>query len=257
MPPFIGAWRSSAWQKKSDMSLAGANSVARLREPEELGLRLLRDTRLLREAAAATGDSFRIHAIELWQYDGIAIVMGRHSASDELAEPLRHLLEDAPDTSEQPRSHEVRGFGQIAICRRPSGGCSVVLQKGVLCGSVVVKGPATWPAEWQPVHALLLEAVCSALKQMGRAVTVEPPGDVVLADYKAGGTARKHVRGAMLWHLVLQCKGEIDLIQRLLAHPPREPVYRRGRKHAEFVRPLDLDVLPVASAVQSALQDLF
>ena len=59
--------------------------------------------------------------------------------------------------------------------------------------------------------------------------------DLALQDRKFAGHAQRRVRGGLLHHGVLLYDFDIDLIDCLLAEPPRAPAWRRGRSHREFL----------------------
>ena len=59
--------------------------------------------------------------------------------------------------------------------------------------------------------------------------------DLALRDRKFAGHAQRRVRGGLLHHGVLLYDFDVDLIDCLLAEPPRAPAWRRGRSHREFL----------------------
>jgi lipoate-protein ligase A len=65
-------------------------------------------------------------------------------------------------------------------------------------------------------------------------------GDLLLGDRKVGGLAIKRGREAMMLHGTLLVAADIEVVASLLRHPLREPAYRRGRAHAEFLANLDV-----------------
>ncbi len=59
--------------------------------------------------------------------------------------------------------------------------------------------------------------------------------DLALRDRKFAGHAQRRVRRGLLHHGVLLYDFDVDLIDCLLAEPPRAPAWRRGRSHREFL----------------------
>jgi lipoate-protein ligase A len=59
-------------------------------------------------------------------------------------------------------------------------------------------------------------------------------------------------RGAVLYHGTLLDEFDLDLVSRLLRHPPREPDYRAGRDHASFLANLALGRTALDEAVRQA-----
>jgi lipoate-protein ligase A len=50
-----------------------------------------------------------------------------------------------------------------------------------------------------------------------------------------GGACIHRTRDLLYYSTTLLCAPELALMERYLRHPPREPGYRHGRRHAEFV----------------------
>jgi len=62
--------------------------------------------------------------------------------------------------------------------------------------------------------------------------------DLAVGDRKIGGSCIYRTKGLLLYGTTLLVDPELSLLKRYLPHPPREPEYRRGRSHAEFVTSL-------------------
>ena len=59
----------------------------------------------------------------------------------------------------------------------------------------------------------------------------------------------------MLYHAVLNVSMKVEVLERYIAHPPREPDYRKGRPHKDFVTSLsELGYAGTAVELQSLLQ---
>jgi lipoate-protein ligase A len=69
---------------------------------------------------------------------------------------------------------------------------------------------------------------------------------------KVSGNALRVRRGAVLYHGTLLDEFDLDLVSRLLRHPPREPDYRAGRDHASFLANLALGRTALDEAVRQA-----
>ena len=143
----------------------------------------------------------------------------------------------------------------VRILRRPSGGLSVVLGPGCLMWSVVTHHPAGPPAI-DALHAAMLDPLCAALRAAGRAVVRRGASDLAVVrgagEWKVSGNALRVRRHGVLYHGTLLDTFDLDLIGRVLRHPPREPDYRAGRPHAAFVANLDLGIARLTSAVRAA-----
>ena len=66
----------------------------------------------------------------------------------------------------------------------------------------------------------------------------EGTSDLAIGDRKIGGSCIYRVPGLLFYSTTLLLDPDIDLIERYLRHPPREPDYRKGRPHREFMTSL-------------------
>jgi lipoate-protein ligase A len=63
-------------------------------------------------------------------------------------------------------------------------------------------------------------------------------GDLLLDGRKVAGLALRRRRRATLLHGSILCRADHPLLARVLRHPPREPAYRAGRAHRDFLADL-------------------
>jgi lipoate---protein ligase len=122
----------------------------------------------------------------------------------------------------------------VPVLRRRGGGCAVVLDPGNLVISLALSVPGFGHVDrlWNGLTAWLV----SALDRVG------VPGlyrdgvcDLVLEDRKVGGAAMYRARDLVYYSTTLLLAPRVELMERYLPHPPREPAYRRGRSHRDFV----------------------
>jgi lipoate-protein ligase A len=126
---------------------------------------------------------------------------------------------------------------QIPVFRRRGGGCAVVLDPGNVIVSVVhpIAGIGGNQAHFDRISRWLI----GGLDRIGfPGIRQEGISDLVLDDRKIAGSSLYRPRGLLYYSASLLVRPDLKLIERYLAHPPREPEYRRGRPHAEFVRAL-------------------
>jgi len=128
----------------------------------------------------------------------------------------------------------------VPVLRRRGGGCAVVLDPGNLVISLALPAPGFGQVDklWRGLTGWLLTGLEAAgvpgLYQDGIC-------DLVLADRKVGGAAMYRARGLVYYSTTLLLSPRVDLMERYLPHPPREPDYRQGRSHSEFVGAIGTD----------------
>jgi len=149
---------------------------------------------------------------------------------------------------------------RIAVVRRPSGGGAVVLGPGVIAGSVVAARTdrSAFPETWFRHFG---GALIKGLAGLGAAgVTMQGVSDLCLGDRKVAGSSLRLAGGRVLYQVSLLVDLDVALLERYLPLPVRQPAYRLGRQHREFVTTLraeGFDVTPERTlfAVHDALTD--
>lgn len=136
----------------------------------------------------------------------------------------------------------------VPVIVRPSGGGAVVLAPGVVAASLVA--PADPRARFpEPYFRRYCGVVAEALTRCG-AVGLEIRGisDLALGERKVAGSSLRLWKGWVLFQVSVLVDVDVRLLERYLRAPSREPRYRRGRPHREFVVTLRGAGLPVACA---------
>jgi lipoate-protein ligase A len=141
----------------------------------------------------------------------------------------------------------------IPVMRRRGGGCAVVLDPGNIIVSAAVPAPGI--GRIRHYHAAMTGKLIDALKVLGVA-GAEALGsfDITVEERKIGGSCLYRRPGLVLFSASLLSDPDIGLMDRYVKHPPREPAYRRGRSHSEFVRSLrDLGTRITARDLEAVL----
>ncbi len=143
----------------------------------------------------------------------------------------------------------------VPVVRRKGGGGTVVLAPGC----VVVS--AAWPVE-RPLavgeHLRMgVRALSEGLaKAVGLPLTPRGTGDLCVGERKVAGSSAFCGRGAFLYQASVLVELDLGLVDRYLRHPSREPPYRRGRRHRDFLLNLREAGAPFgASEVARRLRD--
>jgi len=148
----------------------------------------------------------------------------------------------------------------VRIVRRPSGGLTVLLGPGCLMWSVVEPYPDGAPPI-DALHARMLDPLCAALSHAAAipgGVSRRGSSDLVVrgadGDRKVSGNALRVRRHGVLYHGTLLDDFDLDLVSRVLRHPPREPEYRGRRSHRDFLANLGLGRASLEQLVRRAFR---
>jgi lipoate-protein ligase A len=144
----------------------------------------------------------------------------------------------------------------VPVLRRCSGGGTVLQGPGCLNYAVVL------PTSSDPALATVSEANQFILHRTSTALAgllgspVERCGDtdLVWRGRKFSGNAQRRKRTHLLFHGTLLLGLDLALVGKYLLPPSRQPDYRQGRKHDEFIANLPLDVSAVKHALASVWQ---
>ncbi len=122
----------------------------------------------------------------------------------------------------------------VDIFRRRGGGCAVVLDPGNVIVSVAAVGLPFGQHRQQ--FNILTNWLIAGLEHIGYPGIV-PEGicDLALNDRKVGGACLYRSRDLLYYSISLLVNPDLNLAMRYLRHPPREPEYRRGRVHDDFM----------------------
>ncbi len=148
----------------------------------------------------------------------------------------------------------------VPVYRRKGGGGAVVLSPGCLIITACYDGSRkAFATQWVMPIA---EAIVRALQSLGvKEACVRGLGDVALGDRKILGSSLYANRKVALYQGSLLVNPDLELIPQYLPHPSREPDYRRGRSHLDFVTSLaragfDLDRQALYVALTRELQEV-
>jgi lipoate-protein ligase A len=141
----------------------------------------------------------------------------------------------------------------VAIARRSSGGGTVVIGPGVLNVTVVLPGGAApGLGAVDTAHAYVLDRIARALRAHVPEVERLGSGDLTIHRRKFSGSAQRRLRSHFLVHATILCAFPLALIERYTHLPRRQPAYREGRPHAEFLVNLGLPRASLRAAIQGA-----
>ena len=149
---------------------------------------------------------------------------------------------------------EVNSSTSVPVFRRCSGGGSVLQGPGCLNYSLIV--PITAASELVSItqtNCFIMKRHRDALAAFVQGeITVEGYTDLALDGRKFSGNSQRRKNRWLLFHgtFLLHCNA--DLMDKVLLPPPRQPAYRKGRGHSEFVAALGKQAMSVKEVIARA-----
>jgi len=89
-------------------------------------------------------------------------------------------------------------------------------------------------------HQFVLTTMAGALEGLEPSVRCRGISDLAMGELKFSGNSVRQKRDHLLYHGTLLYDFRLDLIERCLAFPPRQPAYRDDRPHGKFVANMPL-----------------
>jgi len=168
-------------------------------------------------------------AIRLWHFQRPVVVLGRSSKHAEEVDWQFCRRHDLP------------------VLRRTSGGAAVVGGPGCLMYSVVLPlGDHGDLRKIDAAHRFVMGRVLAAVQKQAPEARRQGVCDLTLGDKKFSGNSLRITRGHLLYHGTVLHDGDLDLIAGALAQAPRQPDYRAGRDHRQFITNIDCDPIRLA-----------
>ncbi len=122
----------------------------------------------------------------------------------------------------------------IRVTKRPSGGETVILTPATIAFTVARHFPVT--VHFRDFFRMVNSVVIEGLGAMGVAeLGSKGISDITIGNRKILGSSMRKVGNKLVYHAVLNIAEDPALFSRYLRHPRREPDYRAGRRHDEFV----------------------
>jgi len=126
---------------------------------------------------------------------------------------------------------------KIKVYKRPSGGETVILTPKTLVLSTAIKTESF--ADPQIYFKKINQQIIDLLADSGvENVLFKGISDICIGEKKILGSSIYRRKNKLFYHAVLNVSESVELISKYIAHPPREPEYRKGRDHKDFVTSL-------------------
>lgn len=207
--------------KLLDLTLSGTGDDAAVNVALDDALVETADAKLA--AAGNEDDGREFELLRLWEPIRPTVVLGRSS----------RIVEEV--------DLEACYNAKAAIVRRASGGATIVTGPGCLMYAVVLsyrRRPELRAID--AAHAFVLDRLVAALSSHVAGVSHRGTSDLAIIDAtgverKFSGNAMRCRRDFLLYHGTLLYDFPLDLVDKILRRPPREPEYRQGRAHGDFI----------------------
>ncbi len=162
----------------------------------------------------------------------------------EIQDDVLRLWEPAQHFVVAGRSSRIAEEVELAACeassvpvlRRTSGGAAIVAGPGCLMYALVLRYDGREHLRMlDQAHAHVLGAIAKALAAFIPGIEHRGTCDLVLGNRKFSGNSVRCKRDHLLYHGTLLHHFDLALVGRLLRLPPRQPEYRAGRSHQQFI----------------------
>ncbi|MFM7130328.1 MAG: biotin/lipoate A/B protein ligase family protein [bacterium] len=192
------------------------------KQTADIGWNIAVDEALLN--ACETGILENSPIVRLWRQRSWAVVMG---ASGKVAEEV--YLQKCDQLA-------------VPVARRSSGGGTVLLGPGTFCLSMIAPLGHFKPEDRdvRTLQVKVLKDFASLFQDIAPGLEVIASGDWAIKGRKCAGSAQRRMKSHVMVHASVLNQTDLNMISRLLPPPPRQPDYRAGRNHNEFLTNLGL-----------------
>jgi lipoate-protein ligase A len=147
--------------------------------------------------------------------------------------------------------------GGVPVFRRCSGGGTVLQGRGCLNYTLVLKIEEGSPLQTIPgANRFIMDQNRAAIETLipgaTQVVTVAGHTDLAIEGFKFSGNAQRRKKSYLLFHGTFLLAFDLPLVEKFLRMPSKQPGYRGGRSHREFLRNLDLPGAAVKQALREA-----
>ena len=182
---------------------------------------------LLQADQGTMGESLR-----LWEFSRQVVVLGRSSK-------VQYEV-DLPYCQQM----------DVPVLRRCSGGASIVGGPGCLMYSVVINLDRQRELrKIDQAHTYVMSRVLAAVQNQVPDASLQGTCDLTIGGKKFSGNSLRIARSHLLYHGTILYAVDLDLIANCLAEAPRQPEYRDGREHRDFVTNVSLDPNALGHAI--------
>jgi lipoate-protein ligase A len=143
---------------------------------------------------------------------------------------------------------------KIPIFRRCSGGGTVLQGAGCLNYALILRIAENSPlASISSANQFIMERNRATLETLlGKTVKVRGHTDLATKGLKFSGNSQRRKKNFLLFHGTFLLNFDLALVGQFLRMPSKEPDYRHGRSHDEFLTNLNFSAAEVRGALKKA-----
>lgn len=161
--------------------------------------------------------------LRIWEPSSPVVVIGRGSAVTAEVQ-LQQCLQD-----------------QVPVLRRTSGGAAIVASGGCLMYAVVL--PYSQYPQLRSIdqaHRFVLDKFATTLANVLPGLKRQGISDLALNGRKVSGNSLRCRKDWFLYHGTFLYDMDLEIVGKYLLNPPRQPEYRAGRRHIDFISNMNL-----------------
>jgi lipoate-protein ligase A len=169
----------------------------------------------------------------------------------------RYIILGRANNPEASLETDLVEVDNVMVYKRPSGGETVILTPNTLV--ISVKQKIGNELNTQKYFKEINDKIMDALSTLGvQDLSMKGISDISIGDKKILGSSIYLRKQTLFYHAVLNISESVDVISKYLKHPTKEPDYRKGRSHKEFVTSLSeqgykLNVKEIIAALNMTL----
>ncbi|MBU1084498.1 MAG: lipoate--protein ligase family protein [Candidatus Omnitrophica bacterium] len=143
----------------------------------------------------------------------------------------------------------------IKIIRRVSGGGTVLQGPGCVNFSLILSyGRDEKYGDIMSSYGAILGRIAGGFSAKGVKLEYMPISDLALSGNKVSGNAQARKKSFFLHHGTFLSSFDTDKVKRYLKHPPKEPAYRKGRGHDNFMGDIGIPVSEVKEILMKTFE---
>lgn len=150
---------------------------------------------------------------------------------------------------------------EVPVLKRPSGGETVILSpETIIVSASINEKKGVKPGDYfKYFNKLIIEGLLnSGIKNL----YFKGISDITIGEKKIVGSSIYRSKGVLFYHCVINYNESIDNITKYIAHPKREPDYRKGRKHSDFVTSIcnegyKIDIQSIKNNINTVFQNYY